>query len=227
MQMRWCWESIFLHGLWPARLGTRCCVQMCPALRQTLCYSISTVIGYHIYRDPLSHVSLRGTVMRKLIAFVNQAMAVAQLTNLHLSVPSSGMTSTPNRLCYAPVRKPQRSPAAVSFDPNMSHIPLGWWGPFLRISYNFVWGSPFRSPTVTCQTKAWRQLRSHRWLIFCSHLIVTRLIVGSVVVAASFSDTGTTGLCFNRTAGIVAGPAGNGRYDVSGLFFSATASVAV
>ena len=34
---------------------------------------------YRIYKDPLSHVSLRGTVLRKLTMF---AMAVAHLTSL-------------------------------------------------------------------------------------------------------------------------------------------------
>ena len=35
--------------------------------------------------EPLPHVSLRGTVISKLLAFIHRAMAVAQLTALHLS----------------------------------------------------------------------------------------------------------------------------------------------
>ena len=48
---------------------------------------------YRIFRDPMPHVSLRGKVITYLITFVNRAMAVAQLTHLHLSVSSSGMTT--------------------------------------------------------------------------------------------------------------------------------------
>ena len=39
---------------------------------------------YRIYGDPLPHLALRGGVIKKFLAFVNWAMAIAQLT------PSSG-----------------------------------------------------------------------------------------------------------------------------------------
>ena len=75
----------------------------------------------------MPHVSLRGMVLKKWTAFTNQAMAVAQLTNLHLSIPSSGTTSTPGRLESAPVsalpvRKPRRTPVTVSFAPDVEVI---------------------------------------------------------------------------------------------------------
>ena len=75
---------------------------------------------YRIYRDPLPYVSLRGAVIRKLTAFANRAMTVARLTSLHLSIPTSGTASTPDRLdsalvALAPMRKPKSTTAAVSF----------------------------------------------------------------------------------------------------------------
>ena len=50
---------------------------------------------YRIYRDPMPHVSLRGKVISNLIGFVNRAMAVAKLTHLHLTIPSSESTTGP------------------------------------------------------------------------------------------------------------------------------------
>ena len=49
---------------------------------------------YMIFSDPLPHRSLRGRVITKLLAFTDRAMALAQLTALHLSIPSSGTTLT-------------------------------------------------------------------------------------------------------------------------------------
>ena len=70
---------------------------------------------YWIYRDPLPHVSLRGKVMSKLHAFVNRTMVVAQLTHLHLSIPSSGTTTEPvPPECFPVVPLPRKS-LKVSF----------------------------------------------------------------------------------------------------------------
>ena len=46
------------------------------------------------FSDPLPHVSLMGMVISKLLAFTHRALAVVQLTALHLSIPSSGTTSS-------------------------------------------------------------------------------------------------------------------------------------
>ena len=63
----------------------------------------------------MPHVSLWGKVIRDIIAFVNRAMAVAQLTHLYLSVPSSGMTTeTVPPECF-PVDPLPRKPRRVSF----------------------------------------------------------------------------------------------------------------
>ena len=45
---------------------------------------------YRIYKDPLPHPALRGGVIPKLLSFVGRAMAIAQLTQLRISIPSSG-----------------------------------------------------------------------------------------------------------------------------------------
>ena len=45
---------------------------------------------YMIFSDPLPHVSLRRTVISKLLVFTHRAMAVAQLNALHMSISSSG-----------------------------------------------------------------------------------------------------------------------------------------
>ena len=50
---------------------------------------------YRIYDDPLPHLALRDGVIKKLLGFVHWAMAIAQLTHLHLTIPSSGSTSEP------------------------------------------------------------------------------------------------------------------------------------
>ena len=61
------------------------------------------------------HVSLWGKVITDLITFVNRAMALAQLTHLHLSVPSSGTTTgmVPPE-CFPVVPLPHK-PHRVSF----------------------------------------------------------------------------------------------------------------
>ena len=65
----------------------------------------------------MPHVSLRGKVITYLIAFVyfHRAMAVAQLTHLHLLVPSSGTTTgTVPPECFPVVPFP-RKPRRISF----------------------------------------------------------------------------------------------------------------
>ena len=57
-------------------------------------YGRRLVHWYMIVSDPLPHVSLRGTVISKLLAFTHRAMAVVQSTALHRSIPSSRMTSS-------------------------------------------------------------------------------------------------------------------------------------
>ena len=75
---------------------------------------------YRIYKDPLPHPALRGGVIPKLLSFVGRAMAIAQLTQLRISIPSSGappkevpadyfpstdssaVTIAPRRLTFAP-----------------------------------------------------------------------------------------------------------------------------
>ena len=98
----------------------------CTALRPNV-FSVATdvklfheaccrlVHRYWIYRDPMPHVSLRDKAMGKLSAFVNRAMVVAQLTHLHLSIPSSETTteSVPPE-CVPVVPLPRKS-LMVSF----------------------------------------------------------------------------------------------------------------
>ena len=47
---------------------------------------------YRVYRDPLPHPALREGRITKLISLVNRAMAIAQLTQLQIAIPSSGNT---------------------------------------------------------------------------------------------------------------------------------------
>ena len=42
---------------------------------------------YRVHRDPFPHPALRGRVMNKLLALVARAMAIAELTQLHISIP--------------------------------------------------------------------------------------------------------------------------------------------
>ena len=63
----------------------------------------------------MPQVSLWGKVISDRIVFVHRAMAVAQLTHLHLLVPSSGMTTgTVPPECFPVVPVP-RKPRGVSF----------------------------------------------------------------------------------------------------------------
>ena len=46
---------------------------------------------YGVYKDPFPHPALRGGgVLPRLLSFVVRAMAIAQLTQLNISIPASG-----------------------------------------------------------------------------------------------------------------------------------------
>ena len=45
---------------------------------------------YSVYRDPLPHPALREGRISRLISLANRAMAIAQLTQLRIAIPSSG-----------------------------------------------------------------------------------------------------------------------------------------
>ena len=45
---------------------------------------------YRVYRDPLPHPALREGKISRLISLANRAMAIAQLTQLRIAIPSSG-----------------------------------------------------------------------------------------------------------------------------------------
>ena len=93
-----------------------------------------------IYKDPLPHVSLRGPVIRNLLALVNQAMAVVRLTSLHLSIPSSGMTPPLDCLDSAPV-----TPAPLNQHPR--HIASVLFASDIEvIEYNPVRSSRMEEP---------------------------------------------------------------------------------
>ena len=47
---------------------------------------------YRVYRDPLPHPALREGKISRLISMANRAMAVAQLTQLRLAIPASGIS---------------------------------------------------------------------------------------------------------------------------------------
>ena len=75
---------------------------------------------YRVYKDPLPHPALRGGVIPKLLSFVGRAMAISQLTQLRISIASSGappgevpadcfpstdylaVTMAPRRVTFAP-----------------------------------------------------------------------------------------------------------------------------
>ena len=51
---------------------------------------------YRVYKDPLTHPALGGGgVPARLLSFVGWAMAIAQLTHLHISIPASGAPGYP------------------------------------------------------------------------------------------------------------------------------------
>ena len=61
---------------------------------------------YRVYRDPFPHPALRGRVMNKLLALVARAMAIAQLTQLHITIPAYGSGVVPEE-CFPPVPLPR------------------------------------------------------------------------------------------------------------------------
>ena len=73
---------------------------------------------YRVYRDPFPHPALRGRVMNKLLVFVARAMAIAHLTQLHITIPASGSVAeaVPEE-CFPPVSLPRTlvSSRRVSF----------------------------------------------------------------------------------------------------------------
>ena len=51
---------------------------------------IQLVHRYRVYKDPFPHAALRDRVIPRLLSGVGQAMAIARLTHLRISIPSSG-----------------------------------------------------------------------------------------------------------------------------------------
>ena len=45
---------------------------------------------YCVYKDPFLHPTLREGVINKLLSLADRAMAIAQLTHLHISILASG-----------------------------------------------------------------------------------------------------------------------------------------
>ena len=73
---------------------------------------------YPVYRDPFHHPALRGRVMNKLLALVARTMAIAQLTQLHITIPASGsVAEAVPEDCFPPVPLPRAlvSSRRVSF----------------------------------------------------------------------------------------------------------------
>ena len=75
---------------------------------------------YPVYKDPFPHPALwgGGGVLPRLLSFVTRAMAIAQLTNLHISIPKSG--APPGEVpvkCFPPSVSSQglMDPRRVSF----------------------------------------------------------------------------------------------------------------
>ena len=46
---------------------------------------------YRVYKDPFPHPALRERVIPRLLSFVARAMTIAQLTQLHIAIPASGV----------------------------------------------------------------------------------------------------------------------------------------
>ena len=73
---------------------------------------------YRVYRDPFPHPALRGRVMNKLLALVARAMAIAELTQLHITIPAAGSGGEPVlEECFPSIPLPRVSavPCRVSF----------------------------------------------------------------------------------------------------------------
>ena len=64
---------------------------------------------YRVYKDPFTHLALRDGVIPRLLSCVGRAMAIARLTHLRVSIPSSGATPS-SSLVAAACRSWMRSP---------------------------------------------------------------------------------------------------------------------
>ena len=80
---------------------------------------------YRVYKDPFPHPALRGGVIPRLLSCVSRAMAIAQLTQLRISIPASG--ASPGQVpadCFpggAPHEK-QPSQRRVSFTDDVTML---------------------------------------------------------------------------------------------------------
>ena len=82
-----------LHGQFHVNYGKWHFSRKCRSLQWMCDYSTRRQHKYRVYKDPLPHPALRGGgggVIPKLLSFVGRAMAIAQLTQLRISIPSSG-----------------------------------------------------------------------------------------------------------------------------------------
>ena len=77
-------QSVWLHALRPNVSGIAVDTLLFHKAGQRL------VHRYRIYRDPFSHPALRDGVVARLLSCVVRAMAIAKLTHLRISIPSSG-----------------------------------------------------------------------------------------------------------------------------------------
>ena len=84
---------------------------------------------YCVYRDPLPHPALREGKISRLISLANRAMAIAQLTQLRIAIPSSGNVPGEVPIDCFPMTKDvdtRKATKRVSFTPaeQMSTVPI-------------------------------------------------------------------------------------------------------
>ena len=77
-------QSVWLHALRPDVSGIAVDALLFNEAGRRL------VHHYRIYKDPFPHPVLRDGVVPRLLSCVCRAMAIAQLTHLRISIPSSG-----------------------------------------------------------------------------------------------------------------------------------------
>ena len=77
-------RSVWLHALRPDVSGIAVDTLLFHEAGQRLIHR------YRIYRDPFPHPALRDGVVSRLLSCVGRAMAIAKLTHLRISIPSSG-----------------------------------------------------------------------------------------------------------------------------------------
>ena len=77
-------QSVWLHALRPEVSGIAVDALLFNEAGRRL------VHRYRIYRDPFPHPALRGGFVSRLLSCVCRAMAIARLTHLRISIPSSG-----------------------------------------------------------------------------------------------------------------------------------------